>query len=113
MRCAINISEINSQEELIEKINLIKTDENNFYKIILIGIRNIEINANALCKLIQNKDILKIEDKTEAKYNFDELARQNNLKGIFVRRMLKKLNDEKLDEKEIRKAIEIGLKSFE
>ena len=47
------------------------------------------------------------------KYNFDQLAMQNNLKGIFVKRMLEKLNEENSDEKAIKKAIEIGLKSFE
>ena len=33
----LDISEINSEEELIEKINTINLDENKFYKIILIG----------------------------------------------------------------------------
>lgn len=109
----INISEINSEEELIEKINLIKINENIFCKIILTGTRNIEINKNKICKLIQNNNILKIEDKTETKYNFDELSKQNNLKGIFIKKMLQKLNDKNLDQDEIKRAIEIGLKSFE
>lgn len=109
----INISEINSEEELIEKINLIKINENIFCKIILTGTRNIEINKNKICKLIQNNNILKIEDKTETKYNFDELSEQNNLKGIFIKKMLQKLNDKNLDQDEIKRAIEIGLKSFE
>ena len=109
----INISEINSQEELIEKINSIIINNNIFLKLILIGKRNIEINKNEICKLITNKNILKIEDKTETKYNFDELARQNNLKGIFVRKMLEKLKEENCDEEMLKRAIEIGLKSFE
>ena len=56
---------------------------------------------------------MKIEDKTETKYNFDELSKQNNLKGIFIKKMLQKLNDKNLDQNEIKRAIEIGLKSFE
>lgn len=110
---SIDVSEANSEEELIEKLNLIEIDENNFYKIILVGKKNIEINTNVLCKLVSKSNILKIEDKTETKYDFDELAKQNNLKGIFVRKMLEKLNDERLDQKEIIRAVEIGLKSFE
>ncbi len=109
----INISEINSQEELIEKINSIKINKNNFIKIIFEGKKNIEINENEICKLIANENILKIEDKSEIKYNFDQLAMQNNLKGIFVKRMLERLNEEGADEKAIKKAMEIGLKSFE
>ena len=109
----INISEINSQEELIEKINSIKIKNNIFYKIILIGSRNIEINKNEICKLITNENILKVEDKTEMKYNLDQLAKQKNLKGVFVKKMLDKLKTENYDEEEIKKAIEIGLESFE
>jgi len=109
----INISEINSQEEIIEKINSIQMDENIFYKIILIGTRNIEINGNEICKLISNENVLKVEDRTETKFNFDQLATQNNLKGIFVKKMLEKLKDDEYDKNVIVRALEIGLKSFE
>jgi len=50
---------------------------------------------------------------TETKYDFDQLSTQNNLKGIFVKKMLKKLEDENCNKEEIMQAIEIGLKSFE
>jgi len=112
----IDISEINSQEELIEKINSIKIDENNFYKIILIGIKNIDIKINEIFKLITNKNILKIKDKTEIKYNFDKLSEQKNLKGIFVKKIIEKIEKNNLNSanlEEIKKAIEIGLKAFE
>lgn len=109
----IDIFSINSKEELIEKINSIKINKNIFLKIILIGTRNIEINKNEIYKLIENENILKIEDKSEIKYNLDELATQNNLKGIFVKKMLEELNEDNLNEDEIKRAIEIGLKSFE
>lgn len=109
----INISSINSQEELIEEINSIKINENIFLKIILIGNKNIEINKNEIFKLIENKNILKIEDKSEIKYDFNKIAMQKNLKGIFVKKMLEKLNQKSVDEEKVKKAIEIGLKSFE
>ena len=109
----INISEINSQEELIEKINSIKINENIFCKIVLTGIKNIDINRNEICKLIANENVLKIEDKTETKFDFNQLATQNNLKGIFVKKMLYKLKNEKCDKEVIKRAIEIGLKSFD
>lgn len=106
----LDISEINSEEELIEKINSIKLEENNLYKIILTGIKNIEINKNEINKLIEKNNIIKIKDKTEIKYNLNKLAEQKNLKGIFVKKILEKEN---LDEEELKMAIEIGLKLFE
>lgn len=109
----VDISEINSQEELIEKINLINSNKYIFYKIILIGNKNMEININEICKLISNESVLKMEDRSEIKYDFEEIAKQNNLKGIFVKKMLEKLNDKNFDENEIKKALEIGLKAFE
>lgn len=109
----INISEIDSEEELIEKINELEEKTSTFLKIILTGKRNIEINDKKICKLISNENILKVEDKTETKYNFEQLATQNNLKGIFVKKMIQKLKDENYDQGEVERAIEIGLKSFE
>lgn len=110
----IDISEINSSEELIEKIDSIELNQNNFYKIVLIGTKNIEINTNEICKLMGRKDIiLKVKDNSNTKYDFDKLSEQNNLKGIFVKKMLERLNDKSENSEEIKKAIEIGLKSFE
>lgn len=109
----INISEINSEEELIEKINEIKLEKNKFYKIILIGQKNIETNTSRLCKFIRDENILKIKDKTEIKYNIDNLAKQNNLKGLFVKKMLEKVNEDNSNIDEIKKSIEIGLKAFD
>lgn len=106
----LDISEINSEEELIEKINSIKLEENNLYKIILTGIKNIEINKNEINKLIEKNNIIKIKDKTEIKYNLNKLSEQKNLKGIFIKKLLEKEN---LDEEELKMAIEIGLKAFE
>ena len=109
----INISEINSEEELVEELNQLEEKENTFLKIILTGTRNIEINEKEICKLVTNKNILKIKNRTESKYNIDQLVTQNNLKGIFVKKMIEKLEDENYNEEEIKRAIEIGLKAFE
>lgn len=109
----VDISEINSEEELIEKINLINLENNNFYKIILEGTKNIEINTNKLCKSTQNQNILKIKDRTKDDFDIDKIATQNNLKGIFVRNMLDKLKDENLSKTQVRESIEIGLRAFE
>ena len=109
----INISEINSEEELIEKMNSINLKNNNFYKLVLEGTKNIEINTNKLCKLIQNKNILKIKDRTKENYDIAKIATQTNLKGIFVKNMLNKLKEDNLSETQIKDVIEIGLRAFE
>ena len=108
-----NISETNSNEELIEKINSIKINENNFYKIIIKGAKNFDINPTEICKLTTNKNVLKIKDETKPKYDLDELSKQKNLKGFFVKKMIEKLKTENLNQDEIIKAIEIGLGFFE
>ena len=51
----LDISEIYSEEELIEKINNLNLDNNIYYKIILIGNKNFEINIYKLFKFILNE----------------------------------------------------------
>lgn len=102
-------SEINTQEELIEKINGLNLEENNMYKIILVGTRKFEIEKNKILKLINKENILKIKNNTKIKYNLEELSKQNNLKGIFVKEMLELLKNEPEKKEIIQDALEIGL----
>lgn len=108
----IELDEIQSKEELIEKINQMQLEENKFYKIILQGKRNFEVNTYELEKYVNNK-IIKIKDNTKIKLDLEELAKQNNLKGIFVKNMLQKMQVAQESEKEkLLKAIEIGLEAM-
>ena len=112
----VDVTEIISKEELIEKINGLNFDENNLVEIILVGKRNFEINIYELYKLILNNKIIKIKNKTKINYDLNKLANENTLKGLFSKEMLEKLNNENLtaDEKEIlEKAIEIGMDALE
>ncbi len=108
----IDITEILTEEELIEKINEIKTEENKYYKIILTGNRQFEINVNNIIKYIQNKNIIKIKDKTKIKYDLEKIAEENSLKGIFVKELLEKIKQNPEEKKIIEKAIEIGLEAM-
>ena len=108
----IDITNINTEEELIEFINNIYIEENIMCKIILIGTRNFEIETNKILKLISNKNILKIKNKTKLNFNLKELANQNNLKGIFISEMLELINNNEYDKEIIEKAIEIGLNNM-
>lgn len=111
----LNVDSIYSKEELIEKINELEIEENNYVEIILIGNRNFEINKYDLIKYILNNNIIKIKDNTKIAYNLEKLENENTLKGLFIKEMNKKLkNAETEEEKEIiEKSIEIGLASLE
>ena len=108
----IDITNISTEEELIEFINNIYIEENIMCKIILVGTRNFEIETNKILKLIRNKNILKIKNRTKLKFNLEELAIQNNLKGIFISEMMNLLNENSEDKEVIEKAIEIGLNNM-
>ena len=111
----LNVDNIYSKEELIEKINELKIEENNYIEIILIGNRNFEINKYDLIRYILNNNIIKIKDNTKIAYDLEKLENENTLKGLFIKEMNKKIkNAETEEEKEIiEKSIEIGLASLE
>ena len=114
--CDLDVTDIISKEELIEKINEFEFAENNLIEIILVGKRNFEIDKYELYKLISNDKVIKIKNKTKTNYNLEKLANETTLKGLFAKEMLQKLNEDNLsqEDKEIlEKAIEIGLEALD
>ena len=112
----IDVTEIISKEELIEKINELEFNENELIEIILIGKRNFEINTYELYKLIFNEKIIKIKNKTKINYDLEKISNENTLKGLFAKNIKNKLNDETLTEEEkeiIEKAVEIAFDALE
>ena len=106
----IDVTNILSIEELIEKINKEDFNQNEFVKIILIGKRNFEINPNSLYKVIQNDKVIKIKNKTKINYSLEQLSNENTLKGLFAKKINEKMKLENLSEEEkdiIEKAVEI------
>lgn len=103
------MTEINSREELIEKIINLNLEKNNMFKIILVGYRNFEIDSRSILQAVNQENILKIKDQTRISYDVEEIAKQNNLKGIFIREAIKMFNEGNCTEEELQKAIEIGL----
>lgn len=108
----ICVDEILTKEELIETINTLKLQENGYYKIILEGKRKFEIDTNEILKQIINTQIIKIKDKTKIKIDMEEIAKQNSLKGLFIKELLKKIEENPEEKEKIEKAIEIGLEAF-
>ncbi len=105
----LDISDLNSEEELIEKINSLELEENIYYKIILIGDKNFEINIYNLFQLINNENIIKIKNHTKLKIDLEELAKNKNLKGLFVKEILEELNKNNYDKEMLNDVLEIGL----
>lgn len=108
----IDASDIFSREELIEKINKEKFPDDKYIKTILTGSRKIEIDLLGLLKYLTNQNIIKVKDRTKLEVDLNNLSLQNNLKGIFVKRILKKIEEEPQNKEKLEKAIEIGLSAF-
>lgn len=108
----LDVQSFNSEEDLILGIQSLDLKEENFYKIILVGKRNFEIDTRKILKLIKMDNVLKVKDFTKLNYNLNDLIKENNLKGYFVREVLKKLELGEATEEEIEKAIEIGLEAM-
>ena len=107
----IDITNIDSWEELIEEINNTKFDGNKYYKIILTGKRKFEINEDKILELINEKNIIRIKNHTAIKYNIEEVSIQNSLKGLFAKRILEKMKQSETEEKiqQLLEAFEIGM----
>ena len=103
----VDVSEMKSNEELIETLNNIDTN-NNFYEIYLVGNRHFEINVNL--KLVQN-NIIKVKDKTKIEVVFEE--NDNTIRGIFIKLLNEKLQSGEINEEKYQRIMELGLNSLE
>ena len=106
----IVVDDILSKEELIETIHQKDWNENYYYKIILTGKRNFEIEPLQIIKYITQQNIIKIKDNTTLKQDLEKLVNENSLRGIFVKNLLAKQTEE--NKEKIQKAIEIGLEAM-
>lgn len=102
----LDVSEISSNEELIEILNSIETNSN-FYEIFLVGNRHFEINVNI--KLVQN-NIIKVKDKTKLEANIEE--NDNTIRGIFVKLLNEKLQAGEINEEKYQRILELGINSL-
>ena len=108
----MDISDIQSVEELIEKIKNSERDEDKYYEYVLIGNRNIEIITNDIIKQIEDKKVIKIKDESKIQYNLEEIAKESTLKGIFVRELLNQIEEDESNKEEKMRIIEIGLNAM-
>ena len=90
----MNISDISSKEELITRINYMEIDKNNFYKVVLKGKKDFLITEKYILDNIQWNNILRIEDETQREIDIEEISKENTLRGIFVKKILEKIEKE-------------------
>lgn len=104
----IDVTEMFDLDDIASKINNIPNVENKYYKISLVGRRNFEIDLYKINKLIINNNILKIKDYTKMNYDLEKIANENTLRGLFVKEILQKINDNPEDREVLENALEIG-----
>ena len=85
----LDVSQLGNFNEALEKLQL----EKDLYEINLIGIRNFEIEELIQNIIEQNKNVCKIKDNTKLPYNFDAIKNEENLKGVFTRKMLEEMKN--------------------
>ena len=101
----IDITECTSIVEAIDKLDL----KNNFYKIELTGVRNIDVNKLIEELYISNEKVCNVIDNTRYEYDLEKIAKQDTLKGLFVKNMLEEIKNNPEKEKIVMQAIEYVL----
>ena len=104
----IDVTEIIDLEELATIINNMEFLDDVYYKISLIGKRNFEIDLYKLNKLVITNNIIKIKDYTKLNYDLEKIAKENTLKGLFVKEIMKKMEENPDDEEVLQNALDIG-----
>ena len=112
VRLDCSVDEMNTLEDLAQNINQMDYDRNKYYEIILVGGRHFEINKYKLYKLIENDSIVKIKDSTKIGIDIEELEKEMSLRGLFVKRIKKKMENGEIEEELFEKALEYGLDSL-
>lgn len=122
-KISINISDAQTNDDIIkiilEKLELLYGElySNNYYEITMSG----EINEYLSIKidyieltLNEKLHFARIIDNTDLKIDIEKLSCRNDLKGVFVRKILEKIeNSSNEKEKKINKlALKLGLKAF-
>ena len=98
----IDISNCTSPNEVLDKLKL----KDSFYKIVLTGIRNIDMNTLKEMIMVSGKNVCELIDQTRMDYDLENIAKQKTLKGIFTKKMLDEMKYQPEKEEQIRKAIE-------
>ena len=109
----IDVTNVLDLDELATIINNIDFAENTYYKISLVGRRDFEINLFKLNKLLINGNIIKVKDYTKLNYDLERISKENTLRGLFVKEILQKMEENPQDEEILQNALDIGFEILE
>ncbi len=120
---AVDISGVSTTAEICDAVILKlkaaygESFSDNLYKIELVGEIAEEteiITAEILARLKPLLYFVKVKNSTEYSLDYESLSAEPTLKGIFVKKMLEKMNatDDETEKALIRKALNIGIKAF-
>lgn len=114
----VDLTGINSQEEILRSI-ISSVDENkrvrNFYKIILKGevYSDLPINIKKLqYRLKEMFYYIKIIDETTVKLDYDMVKNENSLRGIFLRKVYKRLEEEPENKEALERALKLAFNAL-
>ncbi len=111
-----NSEEITARTLAVLKEKYGENFADNLYKIELIGEIPTDceiITAEIHTRLNETLYYVKVKDSTDFAVDLSELAKETSLKGIFVKKMLEKLENASAEEKEkYKNALKLGLKAF-
>lgn len=109
----IDVTDMLDLDELATTLNNMMFAENTYYKISLIGRRNFDIDLFKLNKLLLCSNIIKIKDYTKINYDLEKISKENTLKGLFVKEIMEKMNNNPEDQEVLENALEIGFEILE
>ena len=66
-----------------------------------------------LNKLIINSNIIKVKDYTKLNYDLEKISKENTLKGLFVKEIMQKMEENPEDEEILQNALDIGFEILE
>ena len=114
----VDLTGINSQEEILRSI-ISSVDEKkrvkNFYKVILKGevYSDLPINMKKLqYRLKEMFYYIKIIDETTVKLDYDMVKNENSLRGIFLRKVYKKLEEESENKESLERALKLAFNAL-
>jgi len=114
----VYLTGINSQEEILRLIINSVDEKNkvkNFYKIILKGevYSDLPINIKRLqYRLKEMFYYIKIIDETTVKLDYDMVKNENSLRGIFLRKVYKRLEEEPENKESLERALKLAFNAL-
>lgn len=114
----VDLTGINSQEEILRLI-ISSVDEKkrveNFYKVILKGEVYSDLPINIKKLQYRLKEIfyyIKIIDETTVKLDYDMVKNENSLRGIFLRKVYKRLEEEPDNKESLERALKLAFNAL-